>query len=77
LGSISKHPIDYSHPFIVRDANKCINCGRCIRTCAEIQGANVLGFIYRGFAAVMAPEFGESLTQTAVLPAASASMSAL
>lgn len=64
LGSISKHPIDYSHPFIVRDANKCINCGRCIRTCAEIQGANVLGFIYRGFAAVMAPEFGESLTQT-------------
>jgi len=64
LGSISKHPIDYSHPFIVRDSNKCINCGRCIRTCAEIQGASVLGFIYRGFSAVMAPEFGESLTQT-------------
>jgi formate dehydrogenase major subunit len=67
LGSISKHPIDYSHPFIVRDANKCINCGRCIRTCAEIQGAGVLGFIYRGFSAVMAPEFGESLTQTGCL----------
>jgi formate dehydrogenase major subunit len=64
LGSISHHPIDYSHPYIVRDSNKCINCGRCIRTCAEIQGANVLGFIYRGFSAVMAPEFGESLTQT-------------
>lgn len=63
-GSINRHPIDYSHPYIVRDANKCINCGRCIRTCAEIQGANVLGFIYRGFAAVMAPEFSESLTQT-------------
>lgn len=62
LGSISRHPIDYSHPFIVRDANKCINCGRCIRTCAEIQGANVLGFVYRGFAAIMAPEFSESLT---------------
>jgi formate dehydrogenase major subunit len=64
MGSISKHPIDYSHPFILRDANKCINCGRCIRTCAEIQGANVLGFIYRGFAASVAPEFGESLTAT-------------
>jgi len=64
LGGINRHPIDYSHPFIVRDANKCINCGRCIRTCAEIQGAAVLGFIYRGFAAIVGPEFGGSLTQT-------------
>ncbi len=64
IGSIGKHPIDYTHPFIVRDANKCINCGRCIRTCAEIQGAAVLGYIYRGFPTVVAPEFGESLTET-------------
>lgn len=67
IGGINKHPIDYSHPFIVRDANKCINCGRCIRTCTEIQGAGVLGFIYRGFAAIVGPEFGESLTQTSCL----------
>lgn len=67
MGSINKHPIDYSHPFIVRDANKCINCGRCVRTCAEIQGAAVLGFVYRGFSAVVAPEFGESLTHTTCL----------
>ncbi len=64
VGSIGKHPIDYSHPFIVRDQNKCINCGRCIRTCAEIQGAAVLGYIYRGFPTVVAPQFGESLTQS-------------
>ncbi len=64
LGSINKHPIDHSHPFILRDANKCINCGRCVRTCSEIQGAAVLGFIYRGFSSVVAPEFGESLTET-------------
>ncbi len=64
IGGINKHPIDYTHPFIVRDANKCINCGRCIRTCAEIQGPAVLGFIYRGFAAIVGPEFGGSLTQT-------------
>jgi formate dehydrogenase major subunit len=67
IGGINKHPIDYSHPFIVRDANKCINCGRCIRTCTEIQGAAVLGFIYRGFSAIVGPEFGESLTQTTCL----------
>ncbi len=64
MGSINKHPIDYGHPFILRDTNKCINCARCLRTCAEIQGPAVLGFIYRGFAAVVAPEYGESLTQT-------------
>ncbi len=63
-GSINKHPIDYSHPFILRDTNKCINCGRCVRTCAEIQGPAVLGYIYRGFTTVVAPEYGESLTQT-------------
>ena len=63
-GTSTKNRIEYSHPFIVRNANKCINCGRCIRTCAEIQGANVLGFISRGFTAIVAPEFGESLTQT-------------
>ena len=65
LGSIGKHPIDTSHPFILRDINKCIDCGRCIRTCAEIQGPAVLGYIYRGFSTVVAPEFGESLNTTA------------
>jgi len=67
LGDKNKHPIDYSHPFIMRDANKCINCGRCIRTCAEIQGPAVLGYIYRGFATLVAPEFGDSLTKTSCL----------
>ncbi|GAB1467860.1 hypothetical protein MASR2M64_05500 [Candidatus Cloacimonadota bacterium] len=67
IGGINKHPIDYSHPFIIRDANKCINCGRCIRTCADIQGPAVLGFIYRGFSTIVGPEFGESLTETSCL----------
>ncbi len=64
FGDVNQHPIDDSHPFILRDANKCVNCGRCVRTCAEIQGAGVLGYIYRGFETLVAPEFGESLTNT-------------
>jgi formate dehydrogenase major subunit len=63
-GSQNQHPIDESHPFILRDANKCIKCGRCVRICSEVQGPGVLGFIYRGFASSVAPEFGESLTET-------------
>ncbi len=64
MGEKNKHPIDDSHPFIRRDANKCINCGRCVRICAEVQGPGVLGYIYRGFTSYVTPEFGESLTQT-------------
>ncbi len=64
IGEKNRHPIDDSHPFIRRDANKCIKCGRCIRICTESQGAGVLGYIYRGFPTLVAPEFGESLTLT-------------
>jgi len=64
IGDKNKHPIDESHPFILRDANKCIKCGRCVRICAEVQGPGVLGYIYRGFTSFVAPEFGESLTLT-------------
>ena len=35
-----------------------------MRICSEIQGPGVLGYIYRGFSTLIAPEFGESLTKT-------------
>lgn len=37
-------PIVEDHPFIIRDHNKCISCGRCIVACAEIEGPDVLAF---------------------------------
>ncbi len=37
-------PIVDDHPFIVRDHNKCISCGRCIAACAEIEGPDILSF---------------------------------
>ncbi len=37
-------PIVRDHPFIVRDHNKCISCGRCVAACAEIEGPAVLAF---------------------------------
>lgn len=55
LGEVGKHPIDESHPFIVRDQGKCIMCGRCVRMCLESVGAAALGFVYRGFSAMVAP----------------------
>ncbi len=41
------YPIDQINPFIRRDPEYCILCGRCVRVCKE-QGTNVLDFIGRG-----------------------------
>ena len=40
--------IDVSSPSIVRDPDKCILCGRCVRVCEEVQGVSAIDFIGRG-----------------------------
>lgn len=43
------------HPFIVRDPNKCIKCGLCVRVCDEVMGRGALGLVHRGFDTVVKP----------------------
>ena len=43
--SNNKPLVDFSHPFIEIDNNKCILCSRCIRVCDELVGANALGLV--------------------------------
>ncbi len=57
-------PIDYSSPAIVRDPNKCILCGNCVRVCSELQGIGVLGFANRGTEATVTPAFEKKLSAT-------------
>ena len=40
---------DVSHPYMVSDLSKCINCYRCVRACDEVQGQFVLDMAGRGF----------------------------
>lgn len=40
--------IDSTHDLFVLDHNRCILCTRCIRACAEVEGANTLGMMKRG-----------------------------
>ena len=40
---------DLSHPYMVSDLSKCINCYRCVRACDEVQGQFVLSMAGRGF----------------------------
>lgn len=41
-------PIDDSNPYYIRDMNKCVLCGICVRTCDEIQGDGCIDFAHRG-----------------------------
>ncbi len=63
-GEIRKYQIDYSHEKIKMEINKCINCGACVRACAEIKGFNVLSYVGRGFTTRMTAPFGRSLVNT-------------
>ena len=56
---------DESNPSLVRDPNKCILCGRCIRACHERQGLDVYGFVNRGFKTIVEPAFGYGLDKVA------------
>jgi predicted molibdopterin-dependent oxidoreductase YjgC len=48
-GECRQHTIDGSSPFIERDMDKCILCGKCVRVCSEVQGVSAIGYIDRGF----------------------------
>jgi formate dehydrogenase major subunit len=64
LGETRKYKVDGRHPFIVMDPNKCIDCGRCVRTCSEILKVSALGFVYRGFKTVVKPAMEKALAET-------------
>jgi bidirectional [NiFe] hydrogenase diaphorase subunit len=48
--------VDLSHPRYVLDHNRCILCTRCVRVCAELEGAYVWDVISRGINARVVPE---------------------
>ncbi len=58
---LNKKPVDVSSPSIIRDPNKCVLCGDCVRVCSEIQGVGAIDFAYRGHNAAVLPAFGKDL----------------
>ena len=57
-------PQDHSSPSIIRDPNKCILCGNCVRVCEELQGVGALNFAHRGSSARVAPALGKRIADT-------------
>ena len=57
----AKQPLDTGNPCLVRDPNKCVLCGNCVRVCLEHQGMNILDFSHRGSKVEVGPAFGKQL----------------
>ena len=56
-------PVDRSNPFIDRDLNLCILCGRCVRICKHQQGKAAIDFVGRGSKTHIGQAFGCSLRE--------------
>jgi NADP-reducing hydrogenase subunit HndD len=54
-GERKRFPRDESSCAVIRDAEKCILCGRCARVCEEVHGVTNLCQQHRGFTNVVAP----------------------
>jgi bidirectional [NiFe] hydrogenase diaphorase subunit len=50
-------PVDVSHEKYVLDHNRCILCTRCVRVCAEIEGAHVWDIASRGVQSLLVSDF--------------------
>lgn len=64
VGEKSNQEKDYSSPSIVRDASKCILCGRCVGACGTLQTVGAIGFAKRGFDTVISTAFGRPLSES-------------
>ncbi len=57
-------PVETDHPYIIRDMNKCIACGRCIAACKDVEGPDVLGYHIREGRLIVSTKDGGPLSET-------------
>jgi len=51
--------VDMSHPQFVLDHNRCVLCTRCVRVCAELEGASVWEISARGIGSRLVSDLGD------------------
>ncbi|MBM4135955.1 MAG: 2Fe-2S iron-sulfur cluster binding domain-containing protein [Nitrospira sp.] len=57
------YPVDETNPFIRREPEYCILCGRCVRLCEE-QGTKVLEFMGRGIESMVGTAYNKPLLES-------------
>lgn len=60
-GERKSFPIERSGLSVIREPQKCVLCGRCVRICAEVQGVHNLSQHGRGFETVVTPGHGANM----------------
>lgn len=60
-GERKRFPKEEEGLSVVRDSEKCILCGRCVRVCAEVQGVSNLSQHGRGFTTFVSPAHGRNM----------------
>lgn len=63
-GAREDYELDTSSPALVRDANKCILCRRCVSVCDEIQTVDAIGPSGRGISTTVGPAWGETMAES-------------
>ncbi|TYO95450.1 NADH-quinone oxidoreductase subunit G [Geothermobacter ehrlichii] len=61
VGEKFHYPTDENNPFIERNMNRCVLCGRCVRVCDEIVAHGSYSFVERGFETKIATAFDRGL----------------
>jgi iron-only hydrogenase group A len=60
-GLRAKQSLDVSGPSLLRDPEKCILCGKCVRVCEDIQSVAAIDFVGRGSKTVIGTAFSRGL----------------
>ena len=63
-GERKRYANDLTGPSIIRDPEKCVLCGRCVRVCGEIQEVGAIGQVFRGFDTVVMPAHDAPAVET-------------
>jgi len=57
-------PVDASHERFTVDHNRCVLCTRCVRVCAEVEGAHVWDVMGRGINSIVITDLHENWGQS-------------
>ena len=66
-GSRNREHEDVSSMSIIRDPEKCILCGKCVRVCEEVQGVSCIDFVGRGSNATVGTCFNQGLNTSSCI----------
>lgn len=60
-GEKNSNHLDRASASLVRDPDKCILCGRCVRVCEEVMGVSCIDFVNRGSDSIIGVAFDKNL----------------